>query len=391
MSLTPEQKEHIKSQVAQFKNLGVCPISLSFTFSPVRVEYENPNEKSISAHQSTTIEIYDKYCLVDHIAPELAEQTKDLAFPISNTSYHFTKKCPGNNLTVVAVYEERLPELIQQVKDIFTRPEPACLTDREKELIIEVFSDQDLLNSYIDGHSIVYSAIYNKKPELAEVLLSIPLVNPALKLDISPSSLITLDKWISPLYLASAYGYTDVCAGLIRLKTAYSSEDKLKNYIHEKVDIDQSNPNNGYSPLGIAVKNGYLSLARLLLGHGANPNDYQESKGASGVTPLWMAVFSDHLAMVDLLLKFNANANLPNKKGVKSGETPLGLAVSKTKINIEIIRALKKAQALDMQECVISKNVTTPLTYARRNFQDSHPEIINALEDDKLSLSLAMT
>jgi ankyrin repeat protein len=69
-----------------------------------------------------------------------------------------------------------------------------------------------------------------------------------------------------------------------------------------------------------------LSVAKLLLSRGANPNvgDFQ------GKTPLHHAIEKQDLPFIDLLLKYGANLRQPNN----AGQTPFALALKSWNLRI---------------------------------------------------------
>ncbi|NXD65143.1 ANK1 protein, partial [Eolophus roseicapillus] len=74
---------------------------------------------------------------------------------------------------------------------------------------------------------------------------------------------------------------------------------------------------NGYTPLHIAAKQNQMEVARSLLQYGASAN----AESMQGVTPLHLASQEGHADMVALLFSKQANGNLGNKSGL----TPLHL------------------------------------------------------------------
>jgi ankyrin repeat protein len=60
--------------------------------------------------------------------------------------------------------------------------------------------------------------------------------------------------------------------------------------------------NAGWSVLHEAAIRGHVSIAALLLNHGANVNDEMD-----GVTPLYIAVLLNDIDLVELLLEYDAD------------------------------------------------------------------------------------
>ena len=90
--------------------------------------------------------------------------------------------------------------------------------------------------------------------------------------------------------------------------TDESSEDDIMDYKKES----------GFTPLHIAVKEGYLDMCQMLLEHEADVCAHDDK----GNTPLHLALSNDHIEISRILLEYNAEVNSSNHHG----STPLLLA-----------------------------------------------------------------
>lgn len=105
----------------------------------------------------------------------------------------------------------------------------------------------------------------------------------------------------TPLYIASAGGYTDVCALLI----------------DRGADVNQAD-DDGWTPLLIASQCGHVKVCALLLDNGADVGQANND----GWTPLLGASLDGHADVCALLLDRGANVN----RARDTGETPLHVA-----------------------------------------------------------------
>ncbi|MFQ5779665.1 MAG: ankyrin repeat domain-containing protein [Nitrospiria bacterium] len=103
---------------------------------------------------------------------------------------------------------------------------------------------------------------------------------------------------MTPLWIASAGGYTDI----------------VKLLITAKADVNLAE-NNGMTPLGIASAAGHTDIVRQLIRAKADVN----AATTSGVTPLYMASAEGRTDIVKQLITARADVNL----ATKSGATPL--------------------------------------------------------------------
>jgi ankyrin repeat protein len=101
--------------------------------------------------------------------------------------------------------------------------------------------------------------------------------------------------------------------------------------LHERIDEYMGyREESGFTPLQLAVSQGYLGMCQMLLEHKADVRAHDNG----GNTPLHLAASKDHLDIARILLKYNAEVNSQNE----GGSTPL-LIVSSSG-NIDIFRLL---------------------------------------------------
>ena len=195
---------------------------------------------------------------------------------------------------------------------------------------------------------------------------------------------LQLKDGLTPLYVASQLGYTDIVRLLIQANAnpnlRFLSDGSSALHIASRrgysdvvrILLDaKANPNiqadNGSTPLFMASQCGYANIVGLLLAAKANPdfffkgkvalhvaslighsnvvdsllkaNANPDSQGMDGFTPLILACEKGHFDVVDLLLKANGNPNLSTHKGV----TPLMMASRHG--HSDIVRILLDANA----------------------------------------------
>ena len=149
------------------------------------------------------------------------------------------------------------------------------------------------------------------------------------------------------------------------IKNLIESEE-YKNNKKKLKEIINSQSVFGFTPLHIAVSEGRLDIAKLLLQNGADPNAQNRF---SGNTPLHLTVSSKgYPEIAKLLLANKANPNAKNNKG----DTPLHFAAFKGYQNIAEI--LVKNRAAPNAK---NKKNKTPLDVA---YDQGHGAVSNFLE-----------
>lgn len=97
-----------------------------------------------------------------------------------------------------------------------------------------------------------------------------------------------------------------------------SGQDRIVDaLLHITKQVNDVEPEKGYTPLLIAATKGYTTIVRLLLEYGANPN----MKTFDGITALHNAVYEKQIDIVKLLLEYGADPSI--KDGI--GRTPIDL------------------------------------------------------------------
>ncbi|KAJ8301952.1 hypothetical protein KUTeg_020939 [Tegillarca granosa] len=122
----------------------------------------------------------------------------------------------------------------------------------------------------------------------------------------------------------------------------------------EHIDVNTREDQTGYTPLIIAVLNGFRDIAETLLFYSADVNA-QDSKGN---TAMHMAVFSGRADIIELLIKHKAKVNTLNS----DGNTPLHIACQcETENRVLVLLKLLREDALIEAK---NKNGATPLDVA---------------------------
>lgn len=113
---------------------------------------------------------------------------------------------------------------------------------------------------------------------------------------------------------------TEELLGAVRRRTI-----PVVKLLLECVSVDVRDPRYGRTALSITAETGDVSMATLLLDHGASVNTSQYSRSAwdedwgpnwiAGRTPLGWAALKGHSDIVELLLKHGANPNSANSGG----------------------------------------------------------------------------
>jgi ankyrin repeat protein len=122
---------------------------------------------------------------------------------------------------------------------------------------------------------------------------------------------------------------------------------KVETLLNRGADVNAKNATDYQSelPLTLAVRDGHLDVARVLLDHGANPNGshsiFSERTGSDEETDLGMASEKNDVEMIHLLLSHGANIE---ERGDGPNDTfPLVLAAEDR--NVDAVQALLEGGA----------------------------------------------
>lgn len=157
---------------------------------------------------------------------------------------------------------------------------------------------------------------------------------------------------------------------------------------HKRLDVNQQS-HNGFAPLHIASKEGYVDIVRILLLHKAEVNILD----CAGETPLHKATRNNHLKILDILIDCpNIEVNLKNNKRLSA----LGVALELH--HKESIKKLLQHPDIDISQHIGYAKIT-PLCFAvQENFVEAvdmlleHPNIdVNKISNNHTPLSLAIS
>ena len=130
----------------------------------------------------------------------------------------------------------------------------------------------------------------------------------------------------------------------------------------------------GFTPLHIAVKEGFLDICQMLLENKADVCAHDDE----GNTPLHLALSNDHIEISRILLEYNAEVNSPNE----DGSTPILVASSNG--NIDLFQLLLAHNA----DVFIHDNIgNTPLHFAASGGHLEVARILLELKADVDSLN----
>lgn len=99
---------------------------------------------------------------------------------------------------------------------------------------------------------------------------------------------------------------------LLMLRTEEGDANEVLSVLNgiKQIDVNAMNKK-GYTALALAVKNGFLDIATLLISRGANVN----TRNNSGQSPLFLSCWCNYLDLVKLLLEHGAEINTSDQRG----------------------------------------------------------------------------
>ncbi|XP_071145116.1 uncharacterized protein [Mytilus edulis] len=160
---------------------------------------------------------------------------------------------------------------------------------------------------------------------------------------------------VSPLYISSEYGYTEV----------------VQMLIHNKADINCNCKDTGASPLYIACQDGHTEIVQMLINNKADINKCKDT----GSSPLYIACYNGHTEIVQMLINNKADIN----KCRDTGESPLYIACYNG--HTEVVTMLINNKA-DINKC--KDTGSSPLYIACYN---GHTEIVQMLINNKADMN----
>ncbi|XP_076078753.1 uncharacterized protein LOC143048765 [Mytilus galloprovincialis] len=193
---------------------------------------------------------------------------------------------------------------------------------------------------------------------------------------------------VSPLYISSAYGYTEVVHMLINNKADINTcNDKevtplhiacqeghtevVKMLINNKADINKCKDNEA-SPVYIACQKGYTEVVKMLINNKADINKCRDT----GESPLNIACHEGHTEVVKVLINNQADINKCTNKEV----SPLNIACQNG--HTEVVQMLINNKA-DINKCDDTK--VSPLYIACQN---GHTEVVKMLINNTADINM---
>ncbi|XP_076078749.1 uncharacterized protein LOC143048761 [Mytilus galloprovincialis] len=221
--------------------------------------------------------------------------------------------------------------------------------------------------------------IYNKSTSLIQCCFigDIDLVKWCIQHCISNVNYCRTDN-VSPLYMASAYGYTKVVQMLINKKADINKcKDTGASPLytaceggHIEADINKCT-DNGASPLYIACYQVHTEVVQMLINNKADINKCIDT----GESPLYIACQEGHTEVVQMLINNKADIN----KCTDNGASPLYIACQNG--HTEVVQILINNKA-DINKC--TDNEGSPLYIA---CQEGHTEVVQMLINNKADIN----
>jgi len=180
--------------------------------------------------------------------------------------------------------------------------------------LLELECDPNLSNAFDGNHPLVTLAKLrseenSKTPILAELLLKAGS-DPLHEVRYQADTASRFDATQTP----SCHETPLLCC------VRFQNEDLLRKFIEHEIDINALNPETGTSPLMLAAALGYVNICNMLIDAGADIN----ASDHSGNTPLHLAAqgYGEQINVVKTLIQRGANVNATNEDGF----TPVILA-----------------------------------------------------------------